>query len=197
MKVIQPHLNGLTLIALNSQVHAQGELDAEQTANPAALIKTCFDSAPALAVCYFDYGIRFAKWENGALHFANEEFPGAPYLQEARIFDRDRELRIWREERALLYRFRVDAAGESHLAMEAEQNLWGTHAEPLPRGWTRLWEDRGTELTAPLVIAEKKNYAGPLAYLKTRNYIDYLKNGQATYVDCRFVGIAEGRAHGA
>jgi CRISPR-associated protein (TIGR03984 family) len=191
MKTMQPNHNGLTRIALDSQVPARGALAPENQTSLERFIKAHFDSAPALAVFYLDYGIRFAKWENGRLNFINGEPVDPGYLQEARIFSADRELRIWREDNTWRYRLRIDAPGGNSEAVEARQNLWGTHAEALGHGWTRLWEDRGIELVVPLAIREKKDDAGPLAYLTARNYIDFMENGQATYVDCRFVGIGE------
>jgi hypothetical protein len=62
--------------------------------------------------------------------------------------------------------------------------------------WTRLWEDRGTELILPLEIKEVPNYKGPLTWLQTVNYIGHLDNGQATYDDCRFVEILTVKTRG-
>jgi CRISPR-associated protein (TIGR03984 family) len=189
MKPILQNTNGLTLLALASQVIHKGEVTSPQLSSVDDLIKTLFAAEPELAVFYFDYGIRFAAWQNHRLNFYHHEPFDPNYLQEARIFSAERELRIWRQGAAFGYRLRVDKAGDEVYAVEANQNLWGTHADSLEPGWTRLWEDRGVEIKVPVEIHEKKNYSGPLAYLRTRNYIGFMANGQATYVDCRFVGI--------
>jgi len=58
---------------------------------------------------------------------------------------------------------------------------------------TRLWEDRGTELIVPFDISIPEGQIEPRlrACLQTRNYIGELDNGQASYVDCRFVTLKE------
>jgi CRISPR-associated protein (TIGR03984 family) len=200
MNVIEKHDNGLTLIELKSlvQPNEPAKLNEAELENWNQLIKDKFGGAPRYAVFYLDYGIRFAKWENGALHFYNSPAPEAQYLQLARIFNAERELKIWRDDIGFRHRLRIDEKGAGSFAIEAEQNLWGTHAELLPNGWTRLWEDRGTELFLPLKVDEIKfkdeqgkehKYDGQLVCLKTHNYIDETGNGQATYVDCRFADI--------
>lgn len=163
------------------------------------LIKAQFGGGePEYAVFYLDYGIRFARWEGDKLKFYEDKEPDARYLQLARIFNQERELKIWQENGAFRYRRRIDGKGKMGEVIEAKQFLWGTHADSLPGEWTRLWEDRGTEIFLPISIEEIKpfkhnekdfKYDRQLVWLKTRNYIDYLDNCQATFVDCRFVGF--------
>jgi CRISPR-associated protein (TIGR03984 family) len=195
MKIIEKHANGLTLIELKSTAKPSSAALLQETdlAHWETFINTEFGGAPKHAVFYLDYGIRFAKWENGKLQFHEPEAPAAKYLQLARIFNEDRELKIWRVGERFHYRLRRDEEGEVQFAIDAEQNLWGTQADrqgngkELPADWSRLWEERGTELIVPFPIAE----AELPACIKTRNYIDEMANGQATYVDCRFVEIGK------
>lgn len=199
--------NGLKLITLKSEEAETGVL-AHGTD-----LKTKLGDAAKYAVFYFDYGIKF-----GIQHDDNIIFPDGlkkieqslfDYLQLARFFDHNRELKIWRDgERAHHFRFIQDSENKEGMTevVEAQQILWGTTAEssPSPFGkfalngkeqdfyWHTLTEDRGTELVVPLphedLQLDSENPKRRVA-VKTYNYIDYLKNGLATYVDCRFVGI--------
>lgn len=193
MKIVEKHANGLTLIALKSTVEPQSSalLHEADLKSWEPFIKNEFRGTPKHAVFYLDYGIRFARRENGNLQFHEPEAPAAKYLQLARIFNENRELKIWRVGEGFQYRLRRDEEGDDQFAIDAEQNLWGTRVEhqingkKLPTDWTRLGEERGTELIVPFAIAE----AELPACIKTRNYIGEMANGQATYVDCRFVSL--------
>ncbi len=191
--------NRLVLKELASTIEPNPPAYLEPTAMKdwSELVKVQFGGGePEYAVFYLDYGIRFAKWEAGKFKFYKDEEPDARYLQQARIFSKDRELKIWKENAGFRYRRRIDGTGNAVDVIEAKQFLWGTHAEPLPGGWTRLWEDRGTELFLPFSVSEIPvfkyenqdfKYDRQLVWLKTRNYIDYMDNDQATFADCRFV----------
>jgi CRISPR-associated protein (TIGR03984 family) len=186
--------NGLELISLKTSVQPQpppGGLSLAQVSDLKTLIKT-FDATPDYAVFYFDYGIRFAKWEKGSPKF-HDGGPQLAYLQLARIFNQQRELKIWRSEEGFAYRLRIDEEGDEAHAIDARQYLWGTRAEHenLPAGWSKLTEDRGVEVIVPLNIKHQGGESRPLARIHTRNYIEYLENGQASYGDCRFVALEQ------
>jgi len=189
MQPIDENENGLQLLSGRSQVEANPP--GWQLSELSDLIAAKFGDNEATAVFYLDYGIRFAKWHDRILEFAaastSVEFS---FLQLARIFDQNSELKIWRSDEGLGYRWRVDEQGQDCFAIDARQNLWGTKVDhqELPAGWTKLKEDRGTELIVPLEI--QTAVALP-AYIKTRNYIGEMANGQATYVDCRFVALGK------
>jgi|GEM_PF-203183 len=200
--------NGLKLIPIHSIVTPEkppGILSETEAGDLAPFTKDKFGVESGLAVFYLDYGIRFAKWEQGKFVFHDGQEAQPQYLQLARVFNEERELKIWRVDEAFYYRLRRDDEnGEGGFAVDAEQNLWGTkishesNGKKLPDKWTRLWEDRGTEVIVPIPVAvidvkygKDKAYKGELACLKTRNYIGAMENGQATYVDCRFVSLRE------
>lgn len=189
MKTITTHENGLTLLQLQSQVTATGEVTPAQLGKLPAFISQTFGGQPQFAVFYLDYGIRFVVWQKGAMQC--HEQPAWEFLQLGRVFNGERELKIWRDSGGWRYRLRCDEKGAADFAIDAGQNLWGTTATSagLPRGWTRLVEERGVELVVPLALTSNPGEARPLAFVKTRNYIGYLPNGQSTYVDCRFVDL--------
>ncbi|MBN2092455.1 TIGR03984 family CRISPR-associated protein [candidate division KSB1 bacterium] len=183
--------NGLDLKTnFKSDATDHGEKDLPNLDSLNKFIKEKFKTAPDMAVCYFDYGIRFARWEKNALQFYNDkEELKIQYLLEARIFNQDTELKIWKSGEKFCYRLRQDNEGENCDVIEANQNLWGTQTENIDTVWTKIFEDRGTELVIPLNVTAVPGKSLPLVAIKTHNYIGELPNGQATYQDCRFVEL--------
>lgn len=198
-----PSHNGLKLHPLKKLEKPEaGMLETAALLDWKKLIETNFRGEPKYAVFYLDYGICFAKWKNGDVVFEDGQTPSPDYLQLARIFNAERELKIWKQEEAFYYRLRVDEKGTDAFAVDAEQFLWGTQILEKKNGWTKLFEERGTELCLPLEVAEikvkttlesgeKYEYQGPHVAVLTRNYIGELDHytRQATYVDCRFVEL--------
>lgn len=181
--------NGLELLPLKTSMKS-GSLTPEQASKLETLLEK-FDGQPEYAVFYLDYGIRFAKWEKGSSLQFHAGPPSLAYLQLARIFNGKQELKVWRTDEGFSYRLRIDEKGDDGHAIDAWQYLWGTRAEHenLPAGWSKLTEDRGVEVIVPLSIKHKEEESRPLACIHTRNYIEYLENGQASYGDCRFVSL--------
>jgi len=185
--------NGLALLALATDVTDCGEIGNDDLKNINKFISQKFaEENPDYAVCYLNYGIRFARWEHDTLVFY-EDGLDLEHLQLARIFNKNRELKIWKSDSGLQYRLRIDSEGEEYCAVEAEQILWGTRTKKLNKNWIRLYEDRGTELKVPLAIEipEGQEVPDPRVCIKTRNYIGYLDNGQASLEDCRFMAIGK------
>lgn len=195
MKTTMKHDNGLTLLELKSE-SLPGILSLKELNDLSAATQNVFRGTPEHAVFYLDYGIRFAQWTPDGWQFHDGK-PSLEYLQLARLFNEERELKIWRHDDGYAYRLRVDDLNKTGSeAIDARQYLWGTIADgkdaeekDLPVGWTRLTEARGTELIVPLEVAHVDGVARPLAYIATRNYIGYFGDGQATYEDCRFVQL--------
>lgn len=200
--------NGLKLINIKTENHETGPVESW------AVLKAKLGDSAKYTVLYFDYGIKFGIQNgediilsDGTVKFEQLQFD---YLQLARFFDQNMELKIWRNgERKHYFRlYQVsEKDDETTEAVEAEQILWGTTAARNPKSfgtftlngdaqdfyWHTLTEDRGTQLVIPLPVENleldpQKNPKKRVA-VKTYNYIDYLDNGLATYVDCRFVDI--------
>lgn len=141
--------------------------------------------ADAKVVAYLDYKVLIGTCKNGTICFHNDVPLDLSFVQRMRVFNKDAELFVWRTEDGLRARLREDREGTTVDVVEATQVLFGTRSKPLD-GFTKLKEDRGTEIILPGgFILDEKNDKKRVA-VKTRNYIDY-PSGQATYVDCRFV----------
>lgn len=139
-------------------------------------------------VAYLDYAVITGYFREGKGVFYDSEGIEERYLQRLRLFNDSKELYIWRSGDKFNARLRIDGEGEETFVVDAAQVLWGTRAEIL-REFTRLTEDRGTNLIVPLkdinVDSRKKRL-----FLKTRNYVGYTQAHQATYIDCRFMGFS-------
>jgi CRISPR-associated protein (TIGR03984 family) len=144
------------------------------------------------AVCWLWHEVLFGKIENGVLAFpAGKTVDLDRDLREMRLFNKDRELYLYRTENGFAFRSRIDDTGKSAEYIEARQALWGTTGE-VDGGWTILSEKRGIRLEVP-IEANGVNEKCRVAAL-TRNYITYSEVGQASITDCRFVDfIFEGR----
>lgn len=176
------------------------------------------DKNAKYAVLYFSFGIRFALWDGTQFHSKDKKNKDhSDYLQLARIFDKSQELKVWRHDSQWRYRILAgegveinsdqdDKKEKEFNAVKAQQILWGTKTEGFatPIGtfaingesqefyWHTLTEDRGIKLVVPLPhndLMLKSNEPKKRLAVTTYNYIDYLGNGLATYVDSRFVDI--------
>ncbi|HOV91197.1 MAG TPA: CRISPR-associated protein Csx19 [Syntrophorhabdaceae bacterium] len=172
--------NGLTMRDINSKVEL-----IQTVTNIRDLAKNHFTNT-AFAVIYLDYKVLIGTFEGGDFKFYKGETFEDRYVQRARIFDTDKELHIWRTAEGLKGRVRVDNEGEPVTVVDAYQVLFGTKAVPLDNGFTKLTEDRGTELIVPFEPLSIDDGERRLK-LHTRNYVGFNEASQAGYVDCRFV----------
>lgn len=170
-------------------------------------------------VAYLNHTVLIGRYENNQFKFHNSNEFEEKYIQRIRIFNEQEELLLWRTTNGFKGRYRKDKGGGSDEGnqldvVDACQVLWGTRSEVLSDGFTRIYEDRGTELIMPLPPQKIEDFLGtPLdnfevnswqmgspenhkvfwggsrVAIKTRNYIDYLPTNQATYVDSRFMGF--------
>ncbi len=142
-------------------------------------------------ICYLDYAVVIGKKENGnPLLPPSIEKIETKFIQKIRIFNKEEEVYFWRTtidgKRVLKGRHRKDNNGELQPVVEANQILFGTTSTDLKNGFTKLTEDRGTEVILPFTNIDIDNKDKRMA-IRTRNYIGYNEIGQAGYVDCRFV----------
>ena len=179
--------NGLKLIGPVKSDWSSDEKKFSDIKSFDEFIVETFGKEEAQTVLYLDYGIYFARWEKSSLTFYNSTVANISYLRLARIFNADKELKIWREGDRLKYRIRIDGQGKECYFVEARQKLWGTWTEWSSDDWSCLTEKRGTELIIPMNVLMPKGKELPRVFLKARNYIGFLGNQQASYVDCRFV----------
>jgi len=188
------------LITIKSKVDGCDQVCSLRTAGElTAFIGSNF-IGPGFCVAYLDYRVLVGRYEQknekdeegGQMFFYRNRQVEPRFLQRLRVFNQERELLIWRAQGGFRWRLRTDGGagdtqdgGKEVDVVEAEQILWGTRTEIIGGGWTRIYEDRGTEIILPgeYLKVDLNNRVK----LVTRNYIEYNDLGQAGYVDCRFV----------
>lgn len=160
-------------------------------------------NCPTYFIAYLHYAVVIGRCDKGKLHYFDpsdskvKDSIDFKYLQKLRIFNKDAELHIWKTQGIFKGRIRAEkrfqgANKTKHNDFEivefvqADQILFGTTSSDIENGFTKLTEDRGTEVILPftniVLDAPDKRIA-----IRTRNYIGYNEIGQAGYVDCRFV----------
>lgn len=173
--------NGLTLTSIKSHVQPLSEVtDIESALRD-------FFTEDGFVVAYLTNRILIGKYHSQKLQFYEDQKIDPQFLLSLRIFNPNMELLLLHSSGTLKGRLRVDGSGELTYIVDACQLLWGTDAEPLKQGFTRLFEERGVELILPLssikVDSQKKR-----VFIQTRNYINFdPETHLASYCDCRFV----------
>jgi len=144
-------------------------------------------------VAYLDYKVLIGIFENKRFIAHKGETFEPKYLQKLRIFNEKEELFLFsRNGESFSGRLRTDYKGEEKDVIDARQTLYGTTVDDkLNDGFTRIYEERGTELILPfpnISVNDKKERI----FIHTRNYIGYNdEHGQAGYEDCRFVRFTD------
>lgn len=114
-------------------------------------------------------------------------------LIRVRIFDKEKELHIWRSNSELKARFIIDT--ENSIVTNETDKDWVDAKLPLI-GSIDITEDGSLflfsakdqfKLSIPKSLSKLKTGN---VYIRTRNYIDYNSIGQAGFVDTRFVEIS-------
>jgi len=181
--------NGLEYKKINSEAISPVEIKdtLEHTVSP--LI-----NENAFYVAWLDYAVLIGRWDGKQFSSHNNESLNIQFLQRIRIFNKDKELYLWRTSAGLKGRLRIDNDEDAQQKTEiiiADQVLCGTDVQDSTIDeFTEITEARGTNLILPfnqsaLKVDNEKNRV----CIKTHNYIDYNAVHQATYVDCRFVGF--------
>lgn len=179
--------NGLDLKNIKSETFPIEEFEFKEFESK---VKEYFKDN-GLFIVYLDYKVIIGKYENNDfIACGNEKFE-PKYIQKIRVFNKNKELLLYRSEGKLKGRIRVDniAATDCDI-IEADQVIFGTTAN-VSKGFTLITETRGTEIILPYEessVDENQNRTK----IKTRNYIDYNELGQAGYVDSRFVKFTFG-----
>ncbi len=180
--------NGLKLYKIKSTSNLVDNITAQQALGE---IEKNFADKEAYFVAYLDYKVAIGCYKDNKFILPDDDGFDPKYIQKIRIFNENQELFIWRNDAdSFSGRLRLDDAGERECdVVDAYQVLWGTTAtiDESNAGWTKVTEDRGTELVLPFEL-NKDNLP---VKLRTRNYIDYNDAHQAGYVDCRFVGFTD------
>lgn len=173
--------NGLKLHEIYSEVRTIDKIvDLEQT------LKDTFGE-DGFVVAYMTDKILIGKYLGNSLNFPSNHSFDPRFLLRVRVFNQSRELLLWNTGSTLQGRVRIDGQGEKTYVVDAPQLLWGTDYEHIGNGYTRIFEQRGTELLLPLPdlrIDQNKRRV----FIKTRNYIEFNPTTHlASYCDCRFI----------
>ncbi|RLC16534.1 MAG: TIGR03984 family CRISPR-associated protein [Deltaproteobacteria bacterium] len=179
--------NGLELIELGS---ASKAIDKISEGNIQSVLSGIFEEK-SFAVAYLDYKVLIGTWENSTFLFYQGETFENKHIQKLRVFNRDKEVLIWRSNGRFKGRLRVDENGSGTDVVIARQVLFGTRLEKSCNGnFTEITEDRGTKIILPFTginIDDKQNRI----CIETYNYVGYNAVCQATYTDCRFVSFCD------
>jgi len=183
--------NGLTLETIKTNVIFHDKLSFKDFKDLQDKIEQLFNSNGYI-IAYLDYKVLIGEFKDKNLIFYNKETFEPKYLQTMRVFNENKEFYLWKiSENLFNGRLRIDNQGEEKDVVNAEQILWGTMVKSLDNNWSRIYEERGTELIIPFDNLAIDNHKKRIK-IKTRNYIDYNELGQAGYVDSRFVSFING-----
>lgn len=146
-------------------------------------------NSDGFVVAYQTNKILIGRYVSQNFKFYNADRIDERFLLKARIFNSMKELLLWRANGVIKGRLRIDTEGDESYVVDAYQQLWGTDQKRIDSDFTKIFEERGTELILPfssLEVDNKKNRV----FIKVRNYIEYHKGTcLSTYGDCRFVGF--------
>ena len=143
-----------------------------------------------LAVLWLENTVATGYMENG-LHFALPADVEVDHMIEARIFNKDMEMHIWRISSGEYgWRLRLDGEGIAVETVTLNQYLWGTTATTLANHWSMLSEDRGFTLAVPFEMPAGAVDIQHRLAVKVRLYIGFNNDHQAGYVDDRFVAFS-------
>lgn len=177
--------NGLDLIEINSKVFINSENGIDDIGSYIA------ENFPedGFFVYYLTNRLLIGQYISGKFHSYGEGKIDKEFLLKLRVFNQRREVLLWRSREKIFGRTRIDDDGEGTYAVDAYQQLWGTDYKNLEGGFTKIFEERGTELILPFSDLKVDNKQSRI-FIKTRNYVDFHpENHLATYVDCRFIGF--------
>ena len=148
-------------------------------------------------LAHADDGVIWGRIENGQLKLAGNFFPEVTVelrlltLQQARLFNPQGELFIWRgaNNNEWCGRFLCDADGNKEDLIDECHHLWGTASEPpgSKDGFTLMRDGQQGLLHAPPISLKRDERAG----LQVRHYIDYDEQGQAYIALSRLVDVVK------
>lgn len=145
------------------------------------------DHHELLAVLWFENTVTTAYVDRG-LHCAPAASVEMDHLIEARVFNADVELHVWRiSSGSYGWRLRTDGAGSEVETLTSRQYLWGTKVTPCSNRWSMISEDRGFSLSVPFDVPAGTVDARHRLAVIIRSYIGFNGDHQAGYVDDRFV----------
>ncbi|KNE21258.1 hypothetical protein KM914_18510 [Virgibacillus pantothenticus] len=137
-----------------------------------------------------DYGVFLGEVASKIIKLYDQEIPTAEFIQEVRIFNKDKEIKITRMHGEFVWRERKDTDHKKGKITRIDETylLWGK-VEQCENGWSILTEQRGSRIALPHSYEEKQKVG--LVFRKYIAFQDWdLANEQSfTYhvVDDRLV----------
>jgi CRISPR-associated protein (TIGR03984 family) len=186
--------NGLHLI--NETTYFETKTKEIGTEQVLISIITSYNIKNATVVAYLDNEVLIGSISNDMFTFPENKKIDPRYLQNMRVFNSNKELYIWKRKRpSFNLRYREDSderlSTKKEDIIEVQQKLLGS-VKRVDGEWVYLEENKGQRLVIPRneIMGGIKEHDE--IYVKTRNYIDYNYNGQAGYVDSRFMQFVKG-----
>jgi CRISPR-associated protein (TIGR03984 family) len=165
------------------------------TAKLAIDIVTWFQDQPSVGdkawfLAHADDGIIWGRLQNNQLITSDSTFPRVSpplrvtTLQQARIFGKNAEVRLWRDNIKFKACRLEDEPNNGSSAFDEANILWGTQLEDKANGFSLVSDGRqGLKHAVPIEIAETAfNRDGGMTRplrLNIRHYLSYDKDGQA------------------
>ena len=173
---------------IKSRVEKFNSIDFQTSIQVEQFIKEQLDKG--LFIVLTTSHVWIGEWNNGSARFPKEaKNPLDPkFLLNFKVFNDKKELFIWRNARRQFQgRIRIDDEGDNWNVVEVKHVVWGTNYEPEGDNWTRIFEERGTDIIIPYQISS----LNPRMRVKllTRYYIDYNELCIARYGDSRFIKL--------
>lgn len=181
--------NGLKLIPIGSTVSYPFKIKPD--ASPEDVLMENIKEK-AFAVVWLDYKVLIGAWDGKEFQFYDNKQFENKYLQRMRVFNKNREMLIYRTGNGFKGRLRIDDKdGKNTEIIVATQVLFGTtKVKKCNDSYTEITEERGTSLVLPFGGLDVDDNEKRM-FIKTHNYIDYNAVNQATCVDCRFVDFTD------
>ncbi|WP_193769035.1 CRISPR-associated protein Csx19 [Metasolibacillus meyeri] len=132
-----------------------------------------------------DQAVYFGKLVNGNIQLHGDTKFEEAYIQEVRIFDSEKELKLTRVNGNFIARLRKDGTGEETIYFDDTHKLWGSGVK-CDGEWSVLEEGRGMELAIP-----KKFAKDDAVVLIFRKYLAFQEWDPATAQSFRYTVVDE------
>lgn len=127
--------------------------------------------------------IIWGTWQDGVLKLSDDSQTDKESLLEMRAFNEMEEIHLTRDGDTFWGRCLRDGEGAASEYVDSLSRFWGEKNGR--EDDFVLLEDKERKLHMTVPCVEEAEWYG----LITRNYIGYAENGQAGYVDCRYVKV--------
>lgn len=146
-------------------------------------------TAEALVICWQVHRIVWGRYSDHQLTLSDGSTLEPHLLLELRAFNDGEELHLIKKGCSFVGRYVIDKANgaESVDYVDSFARFWGETETLTEDKSYAIVSDKGRKLSMTIPVKEQASWYG----LTTRSYIGYLEaNGQASYVDYRYVSIA-------